>query len=126
MKLKANDFSCVLKTGRLYEHDMAVNTFKEKGIPFYNEMEYSSGLRLAMPFQPSMGPGTFYSILVPKPFVETAKQTLEELPFEVTTTPDIWDFAPNDKIKRIWKIGVWIYLIVGLLVSVFSMFDYFR
>ena len=115
MKLKANDFSCVLKTGRLYEHDMAVSTFKKKGIPFYNEMESSSGLRLAMPFQPSMGPGTFYSILVPKPFVENAKQTLEELPFEVTTTPEVWHFVPNEKIKKLWKIYSWIIVIFFLL-----------
>ncbi len=100
--------------------------FKEKGIPFYNEMEYSSGLRLAMPFQPSMGPGTFYSILVPKPFVETAKQTLEELPFKVTTTPDSWHFVPSDKIKRIWKVGIRIYLTMILLLYVFNMFAFFK
>jgi hypothetical protein len=123
MKLQRNDRVCILKTGRLYEHDMAVVALKKQGIPFYNETESSSGLSLAMPLQPSMGPGTFYSVLVPSCFVETAKQTLEDLPFEVTTTPDAWDFVPNEKIKRLWKGSIWIYLIIGLLLWIPSIIE---
>jgi hypothetical protein len=71
-----------------------------------------------MPQLPSVGPGTFYSILVPSPFVKTAKQALEELPFEVTTTPDVWHFVPNEKIKRLWKWSILIYVLFGLLASI--------
>jgi hypothetical protein len=59
-----NKFVCVLKTGKLFEHDLASNALTEHGIPFHKQLETSSGLRLAMPFQPSMGPGTWYNILV--------------------------------------------------------------
>jgi hypothetical protein len=47
-------FYCVLKTGRLLDHDLAVNVLTEHGIPFFRQMESVSGLTLAMPFQPSM------------------------------------------------------------------------
>jgi hypothetical protein len=116
MKLKMNDKVCVLKTGHLYEHDMAVVALKKQGIPFYNETESSRGLRQAMPLQPSVGPGTFYSILVPSKFVETAKQILEELPFEITTNPDVWDFLPDKhkKLKKYWKVYAWICVIILL------------
>ncbi|MBW1899892.1 MAG: hypothetical protein JRI61_12690 [Deltaproteobacteria bacterium] len=67
---------CILKTGRLFEHDIAANALAENSIPFYKQMETSSGLRLAMPFQPAMGPGTYYNILVSEKFLEEAKQIL--------------------------------------------------
>ena len=54
------NFICVLKTGKTHEHYMAANALKDEGIPFYKEQETSSGLRLAMPFQSTMGPGTFF------------------------------------------------------------------
>jgi hypothetical protein len=125
MKLKMNDKVCVLKTGRLYEFDMAVVALKKQGIPFYNETESSSGLRLAMPMQPSVDPGTFYSILVPSRFVETAKQTIEELPFEVTTNPGVWDFLPDKhkKLKKYWKVYSWICVIILLFSLVQALVE---
>ena len=44
---------CILKTGRLLDHDLTANTLTENGIPFYKQMETIAGLKLAMPFQPA-------------------------------------------------------------------------
>lgn len=117
----ANSHVCILSTGKLYEHDMAANSLKENAIPFYKQMENSSGLRLAMPFQPAMGPGTYYNILVPRPFTDEAKRILEELPIDVTTEPDIWHFGASEKVKRGWKIYIWFCLILGLFVFLFDI-----
>jgi len=68
------DHVCVLKTGKLYDHDIASNALEEKNTPFYKQVETSSGLRLAMPFQPAMGPGTYYKIFVPDKYAEQAKK----------------------------------------------------
>ena len=106
---------CVLKTGKLFEHDIAANALTENGIPFYKQMETSSGLRLAMPFQPAMGPGTFYNILVPGKYSEEAKQILSELPIDVTDNPDVFHFGANEKKKRGWKIYIWVILAITAL-----------
>jgi hypothetical protein len=112
---------CILRTGKLFEHDMAANALKENHIPFYKQLEMSSGLRLAMPFQPAMGPGTYFSILVPKNFKDAAKQLLHELPIEVTTEPDIWHFGASEKEKKGWKICVWIILLTTLIIFVVNI-----
>jgi len=109
---------CILRTGKLIEHDIAANALKENGIPFYKQMETSSGLRLVMPFQPAMGPGTYYNILVPQNCIDEAKNILDELPIEVTTEPEIWHFGASEKAKKGWKIYVW--FILALTFIVFS------
>ena len=116
---------CVMKTGRLFEHDMAANALSEYSIPFYKQFENSTGLILAMPFQPAMGPGDYYSILVPVEFEKEARQVLNTLPMDVTTEPDFWHFNPNAKEKAGWKIYVWgilatsvIFLIASIIKSV--------
>ncbi|MBU4485883.1 MAG: hypothetical protein KKD38_03050 [Candidatus Delongbacteria bacterium] len=105
-----NDYICILKTGKLLEHDLASNALKEKAIPFYKQVESSSGLRLAMPAQPAMGPGTYYNILVPRPFADEAINVLKELPIEMTTEPENWHFGASEKVKTGWKIYIWIIL----------------
>ena len=106
---------CVLKTGKLFEHDIAANALSENGIPFYKQLETSSGLRLALPFQPSMGPGTWYNFLVHPKHADEAREILKELPIDLSTDPDIWHFGPNKKIKKAWKIFIWLVLAVGFL-----------
>ena len=106
---------CILRTGKLFEHDMAANALKENNIPFYKQMETSSGLRIAMPFQPAMGPGAYYNILVPSKFVEEAKIIIGNLPIDLTVEPDIWHFGANEKIKKGWKIYVWLFLAFSLI-----------
>jgi hypothetical protein len=102
----------VFKTGKLHELDMAANVLSEEGIPFFKETESSSGLRLAMPFQPAMGPGIWYSILVPDELKEQAKSVLSNLPFKIGTEPDIWHFGSSEKQKRWWKIFAWFMLVL--------------
>ena len=80
-------YTCVLKTGRLHGHDMAANALTENGIPFFKQEESVSGLKLAMPFQPSMGLGTHFNILLPERFLEEAKTILENLPIVLTRIP---------------------------------------
>jgi len=94
---------------------MAANALKENNIPFYKQMETSSGLRIAMPFQPAMGPGAYYNILVPSKFVEEAKIIIGNLPIDLTVEPDIWHFGANEKIKKGWKIYVWLFLAFSLI-----------
>ncbi len=117
-------FVCVLKTGKTYEHDMAANALLDNGIPFYKEQETCSGLRLAMPFQSSMGPGAYYSILVPEQAIDDAKNILNELPIDLTTEPDIWHFSPNEKAKRYWKIFIWLNLGIALMFLIFQLINY--
>ncbi len=109
---------CILRTGKLFEHDIAANALKESGIPFYKQMETSSGLRLAMPFQPAMGPGTYYNILVPSKFADKARKLLEELPIDVVTEPDIWHFGASEKTKRGWKLYIWLILAFTLFAFI--------
>ena len=103
----------VFKTGKLHEFDMAANVLIDEGIPFFKETESSSGLRLAMPFQPAMGPGIWYSILVPDPLIEQARSLLSNLPFEISTDPEIWHFGSSEKQKRWWKIFAWFMLVLA-------------
>ena len=107
---------CILKTGRLLDHDLAANTLRESGIPFYKQMETITGLKLAMPFQPAMGPGTYYNILVPESFAEEAKQILCKLPIDLTDDPDIFHFGASEKEKVGWKLYVWVVLAITAIV----------
>ena len=116
----ARGHTIVCKTGKLHELDMAANVLSEEGIPFFKETESSSGVRLAMPFQPEMGPGTWYSILVPDQQKEQAMSVLSNLPFEIGSDPDIWHFGSSEKQKLWWKIFVWFMLVlVALFLSVY-------
>lgn len=108
----------VFKTGKLYELDLATEALKENNIPFYRQSESSSGLRFAMPAQPTMGPGTWYSILVPEIAVEDAKAILAELPFEISTNPDLWDFGPDVNVKKGWKIYGYFILAISIILLI--------
>lgn len=110
-----NSHIVIFKTGKLYELDMASNLLSEKSIPFYKENVNSAGLRLAMPFQPIMGSGEWYSILVHKDIAENAKELLSTLPFEIKTEPSIWDFNENLKSKKGWKFSISLLLFVSAL-----------
>lgn len=119
------EYTVVFKTGKLYELDMASNALQDEGIPFFKETESSSGVRLAMSFQPSMGPGTWYSILIPDQLVDEAKSVLSKLPFEIGTEPEVWHFGSSEKQKRWWKIFVWFILILGALFLGFYIYNLF-
>jgi hypothetical protein len=116
----------VFKTGKLYELDMATEALKENNIPFYRQSESSSGLRTAMPAQPTMGPGTWYSILVPEIAVEDAKAILAELPFEIGTNPDIWHFRPDEKVKKWWKMYGYFILAISIVMLITYVIAHLR
>ncbi len=120
-----DDHIPIFKTGKLYELDMACDLLSEKGIPYYKECENSAGVRLAMPFQPSMGPGIWYSIMVHKDIAASAKDELNNLPFEITTNPDIWHFHPSEKVKKFWRISAWITLLISVLFLIKYIYDLF-
>lgn len=120
----------VLRTGQLYQADMADFALQERGIPHFLRQETSSGLRLAMPICPSMVPGTWWIILVPAECAADAREVITELPFETSSYPDVWDCQPNEesrmRLSRGTRIGV--VLILLLLVLSFlgaALFDIF-
>jgi hypothetical protein len=107
--------TCILRTGKLSAHDIAVDALREKGIPFFKRMETSSGLRLAMPFQPAMGPGTYYCLFVPQEWAQKSTALVNELPIDVTIAPAVWHFGASDNAKRKWKTAVWLMLVFTFL-----------
>ena len=110
MQNNRTEFVRVFKTGKIYELDMAANILEENNMPFYKQQDLSSGLRFAMPFLPVIGPGMWYSILVPKQSYEEAREILLGLPMDITTEPDVWHFGPTLKVKK-WFIRLaWAYL----------------
>jgi tetratricopeptide (TPR) repeat protein len=102
-------FVVILRTGQLVQFDWAISALEGAEIPVLTAEESVSGLTTA-PVFPSTGPGTFWSVSVPEDLVERAKEVLADLPGEVTTQPDVWDFRPKRGVKLGWKI-----LIVGYL-----------
>jgi hypothetical protein len=123
MNKKKTKFICILETGKLYELDMAANALTEKKIPFYKEEVSIGGLRLAMPVQPSMGPGVWYAILVPEMAVDEARNILDGLPFKVDTNPGIWHFGASQKAKSGWRLYAWIMLIIVFFSLIKYLYD---
>jgi hypothetical protein len=117
---------CILKTGRLFDHDLAANALTENGIPFYKQMETVAGLKLAMPFQPAMAPGTYYNILVPISFSEQAKQILSELPIDLTDDPDLFHFGASENVKKVWKLYALVILAITAIIFLVNLVQIIR
>jgi hypothetical protein len=121
----STDFVIVLCTGQLMKFDMAVAALTEAGIAHQVRAETATGLKLAMPVMPALGPGNFFTVLVPANAEADAKSVLAELPFEIATNPDSWDFEPRPTVKRWWRIVIvgavallllyWVLFLIGLL-----------
>jgi hypothetical protein len=112
----STDYIVVFRTGKLVEIDSAVNVLKEAGIPHFMREETSGGLRMAMSATPAMGPGEWFSLLVPERSLRLAKEFLSQLPFEIRTDPGVWGFGPKKGVKSGWKIYLAISLLIGLIV----------
>ncbi len=120
------DFVTVFCTGQLMKFDMAVGALEEAGIAHQVRAETLTGLRLAMPVMPTLGPGNFFTLLVPASAESEARLVLSEIPFEIATNPGSWDFEPQPTVKRWWKIVIigaaallilyWIIFLVGNLL----------
>ncbi|HAM53028.1 MAG TPA: hypothetical protein DCP92_20875 [Nitrospiraceae bacterium] len=120
-----DNFVIVLKTGKRYELEMATNALTEANIPYYMQEDTSSGVRLAMPISTAMGPGLWWTLFVPERLVSKAQEVLEQLPFEVKTNPDIWDFGPSEETKQGFKFYAWLMLIAVLVAFIKFLFDLF-
>jgi hypothetical protein len=104
MSTTLTEFVTVFRTGQLIHLDWASNALDAAGVPFQRREETSGGISLAMPVAPATGPGTWWAILVPEPAVAQAREALATLPFEPTTTPDVWSFQPKRGVKLGWQI----------------------
>jgi hypothetical protein len=116
MSVDLTSFVTVFKTGQLVHLDWASNALEEAGIPYQRREETSGGIRLAMPVAPATGPGTWWSIIVPESSVEQARELLAELPFDQTTTPDVWSFQPKRGVKLGWQIYAGI-VVGGMVIA---------
>jgi hypothetical protein len=96
----------VLRTGKLFEIDMAIDALKKAKIPYMAEEENAAGLRLAMPVAPAPAPGLSWTLQVPDAELARAKLVLSDLPFEIKTNPDAWDFQPTRAVKMVWKVVI--------------------
>jgi len=105
----------VLRTGKLFAFDMAVDLLSKESIPHFTQEENFGGLRVALPASPSSGPGVWFVIKVPSPEAERAKHLLSSLPFEITTSPDVWDSTQGEKPLVKW-------LQIGLLLIFIASF----
>ena len=111
----------IFRTGQLYKVEMADSALNEAQVPHFLREETSSGLRVAMPVAPSMGPGTWWVILVPEECADEARKILSELPFEITINPDVLDFQPPGRSRRAWQIWLRILAIAFFAFVLYQM-----
>ena len=111
----------VMRTGQLYKLDMADAALREAQVPHFTREETSSGMRVAMPVAPSMGPGTWWAILVPEEHAEDARSILSELPFEITTTPEVWDCMPEKRKRELWRRCLIVFTFVFFALVLYQM-----
>ena len=126
-----SDLFEVLRTGQLYQADMADLALREKGIPHFLRQETLAGLRLAMPVLPTMCPGTWWTIQVPKECLAEATDAIAELPFTTSRFPDVWDCQGNEKsrerLSRITRNVILLaFLSLLLLFAGAALLDIFR
>ncbi len=87
----------ILRTGKMYVFDMAVDCLKSAGVPHFTSQETLSAVVEALPAMPSGGPGVWFVIRVDEQYISEAKQILATLPFPTGTDPDVWDYDPQGK-----------------------------
>lgn len=115
----STEFRVLLRTGKLYQLDAADLALKDAGLPHNLQEESVSGIRTAMPIDPSPAPGTWWTILVPADRFDEASEVISGLPYNFTTNPDVWDCSPSPRGKKIITIAAWaaLFLIVVAIVS---------
>lgn len=107
----------VMRTGKLFAFDMAVDLLTKESIPHFTHQENFGGLKEALPASPSSGPGVWFVINVPFLEAEKAKDVLGALPFPVTTSPDVWDSSHGEKPVIKWLQVAMLLIFIGSLVS---------
>jgi hypothetical protein len=116
----------VLRTGVLFEADMAAAALENAGVPYYRREESSGGLSFAMPAAPSPGPGTWWRIEVPAAVVDRAEEILNGLPMPRKESPGVWDFRPPPEAKGFWKSYAGAMLLLFALVMLMALVQVLR
>ena len=106
----ASTDTCVLRTARLWDADMAANLLEEHGVPHYRRQETSGGLEFAMPASPAPAPGVWFTLWVPGEEAEAARSLLEALPMELDREPDVVDRGATPRNRRLIFLGAAIML----------------
>jgi len=117
------DHEVILRTGRIFDFEMACNALHKAGIPFIKQEESLTGVKDGY-FQPSMGPGSFFNLLVPKQFKEDAMGVISELPIDMTTVPDFWHYGADEKSKRLWRIFAMVVLGMAIVLLALSLLSF--
>jgi len=115
------EFRTLIRTGKLHQLEAADLALVEAGIPHNLQEECVSGMRTAMPIDPSPAPGTWWTILVPSEHIIDAQGVIGQLPFDFTTNPDVWDCAPSPRNKKILSVGIWLAIATILLLIIAAL-----
>jgi len=115
----------VFRTGSLVELDMVVGELNAQDIPNFTREEWSSGLRVAMPATPTVGPGTWWTVVVPEQFMPQAKEIIANLPCDSTTDPSVWSFQPTEIVKEGWKFYIYITFAIIVMIAIIDLVKLF-
>ena len=124
--MRTDDQTVVFRTGSLVEFDSVTGALKDAGIPHFTREETSAGLRLATPVAPSVGPGTWWAVVVPRGAAEDAMAIISRFPFSDKTSPGVWDFQPSKRVQIGWKIyagGVLLFILLSALWRLIQTFQ---
>ena len=112
----------VFRTGKLWEFDRGRDALKEHNVPFFAQTQTLSGVQTALDAAPTMGPGVAWALLVPSEAAQQARQILQECHLDVGKQPEAWDFGPQRRVQRYWKMYIWGALILIALLFVVEIF----
>lgn len=107
--------------GKLYQLEAAELALKDAGLAHYLQEESVSGMRTAMPIDPSPWPGTWWTILVPAERFDDASEVISGLPYTFTTKPDVWDCSPSPRGRKKITVAIWISLFFILVAIIAAL-----
>ena len=116
----------ILRTGKLFEADLAASLLEEAEVPHFRQEQNSVGLSFAMPVAPSAGPGTWWVIRVPEEAAERARAVLAEHPFELDEPPGVWDFAPTTEARTFFKGWALLWLVLFAAMMAMGVLSFVR
>ncbi len=115
MRAKKNDMIVTYRSGLLYEVEMVAAAVEQAGVPFFRQEEIGTS-RFAMPFQPSQGPGIYWTVLIPRRFRSAARKVISQMPVSKKLYPDVWGFNPAPGARAFFK-AYGIYMFVSVILS---------
>ncbi|MDH3998041.1 MAG: hypothetical protein OET90_04300 [Desulfuromonadales bacterium] len=113
---KDADFVEAFRTGRIWEVELVAYELEKEGVPFYQQEQASSGLRLAKPFAAAMGPGVWWLIYVPQASHERVNAIISGLPIDVTKNPGVWHYNASGKPSKWFR---WYFIVMLLFFAVY-------